>query len=255
MTKVIIPARFNSSRLPGKVLKKIGGRPIFAHVYDKALTFTTSENIFVATDNSLIEETCEALNINCIMTSPAHISGTERILEAVNILNIPDEEIIINIQGDEPFIEPQLIHQCNNALLKALRFDIGVGTLCTPVERVDDLFNENTVKVALNSKSKALYFSRAPIPFERGKTLTANGTPKNAYRHIGIYAYTAKTLRLLPNLPESELEHIEKLEQLRFFESEEINIYCENVNSIPVHGIDTEDDYQAAIQYWTVQNS
>ena len=213
----IIPARFASSRFQGKPLAMIGNKPMIQRVYDQASK--ALDTVYVATDDQRIFEAVSAFGGKTVMTSPNHLSGTDRCAEAVNRIN--DDigrkiDIVINIQGDEPFIKPEQIN-----LLKECFTDnsVEIATLIRKVEPGEDIFNPNQPKVILNSKGDAIYFSRAAIPFIRDAEKNNWSKNHNFYKHIGLYAYKAETLKKITLLSCSSLEIAESLEQNRWIEN------------------------------------
>ena len=204
---VIIPARYESSRLPGKLLMDIAGHTILERVYCQAQKANPA-SIVIATDNILIADHAHELGATVVMTSPHHQSGTERIAEAVGLGEYKNSDVIVNVQGDEPFINPALIKQVANDLLNA---DTSMSTLCWPITSSELFHNPNIVKVVRDSQKNALYFSRSPIPFNRDNEASFS----NVYRHIGLYAYRANFLLDMVSWPVCELEACEKLEQIR----------------------------------------
>lgn len=242
----VIPARYGSTRLPGKVLLPLAGKPIIQHVWERARECRLIDDILVATDDSRIMTAVHAFGGRAVMTSSEHQSGTDRIAEAVNA---SDHPIIVNLQGDEPLIAPETIEAAISPLLDDPA--INMGTACTPVHNVDELFNTNCVKVILDAEGNAIYFSRFPIPFHRlpGTTYdtfreaVANDPLllKHFYKHVGIYVYQRDFLDIFVNLPESYLERIEKLEQLRVLEHG-YKIRVAEVRQ-EILGVDTEEDY------------
>lgn len=215
--RVVIPARYNSTRLPGKPLLKIAGKPMLQHVYDRAVR-SGAVSVVVATDDDRIRNVAEEFGATVCMTSPDHESGTERLAEAVVALGYLEDEIIVNVQGDEPLIPPIVIRQVADDLVRYE--NARVATLYEHITRADDLLNPNIVKVVMNKRGYALYFSRAPIPWERDSfplKPDKSGTPISAqhYRHIGIYAYHARFLQEYMEWETCALEQMERLEQLR----------------------------------------
>lgn len=222
---VIIPSRYASSRFPGKPLCLLSGKPMVQHVYEKAKKASLVQDVFVATDNKRIYDTVEGFGGKAIMTSDAHISGTDRIAEAVEKLQatgcrLQAADIIVNVQGDEPMVHPQMIDDVIGIMddKKA-----SIGTLAKKIERAGEIADPNIVKVVFNAEGFALYFSRAPIPYHRDewKDLKhlSHGSQSMAYKHIGIYAYRKDVLLELSKLPSTRLEEIERLEQLRALEN------------------------------------
>jgi len=238
--KIVIPARIGSSRLPGKPMRMLAGRPMIAHVCDRALEAGASE-IVVATDDERILQVAESRGVKALMTRENHGSGTERIAEVIERLDWADHEIVVNLQGDEPLMRPQLLAQ----LAATLTPDSGceMATLAAPLDAAD-VFNPHAVKVVLDGKGNALYFSRAPIPWDRDAFASEQNRivqGRHYLRHIGTYAYTAGFIRRYVNFPASELESIECLEQLRvLWMGERISVL--RIEQPPEAGVDTEDD-------------
>lgn len=239
--KIVIPARYGSSRLPGKPLLDIAGKPMVWHVYQRALeTNIGEENIFIATDDERILHACTDLGMRAVMTQKEHESGTDRLAEVASFFNWHDDTIVVNLQGDEPLIPASIVSFTAQTLATAP--DAGMATLGCPITSFDDVQNPNCVKLVRSNTGKALYFSRAPIPFARdGFVMPEKDSPW--LRHIGMYAYTVQTLRTLSTLPVSQLENIEKLEQLRALQYG-IDIQVAKIDSAPAHGVDTEADLQ-----------
>jgi len=204
---IIIPARYASTRLPGKPLLDIKGKPLLQHVFETALN-TQAKNITIATDNEKIASVAESFGAAVVMTSPEHQSGTDRIAEAVKQLDIDDSEIIVNLQGDEYGLPVSLINQVASNLYN--NPDKQVATLCEVITSMDDYTDPNIVKVIFDKNNTALYFSRSPIPANR-----SGGLAEAVYRHIGLYAYRAGYLQEFTQLPSCALEQAEALEQLR----------------------------------------
>jgi 3-deoxy-manno-octulosonate cytidylyltransferase (CMP-KDO synthetase) len=203
---VLIPARFASTRFPGKPLADIGGKPMVVRVCERARE-SGAAPVCVATDDQRIAQAVRAHGFEARMTRPEHASGTERIAEAAAQLGLADDAIVVNVQGDEPLIAPRLIARVAAAL--AARLDASVATACHPLDDARAFANPNVVKAVLDARGDALYFSRAGVPFPRD-----GGAPR-AYRHVGIYAYRAAFLRRYAGLEPAPLEAIEQLEQLR----------------------------------------
>nr|WP_010130481.1 3-deoxy-manno-octulosonate cytidylyltransferase [Microbulbifer agarilyticus] len=238
---VIIPARYASSRLPGKPLAEIAGKPMVQRVYERALE-SAAERVVVATDDGRVAETVTAFGGKVCMTSPEHASGTDRLQEVAQQLGLADDRILVNVQGDEPLIPPAVINQVAANL--ARNTDAGVATLAEPIESVEDFLNPNIVKVVCEGSGLARYFSRAPIPWPRDAFAAGQGAlPEglNSRRHIGIYAYRAALLNLFVAWPMAPIEEFEALEQLRFlYNGHAIHVddACEEVPG----GVDTEQD-------------
>lgn len=205
----IIPARYGSSRFPGKPLVDISGKPMIQHVFERAMESCLDE-IYVATDDQRIVDRVIAFDGNVLLTSPNHPSGTDRCGEASIKLHLDDNDIIVNIQGDEPFIQKEQI----DALVALFdQPDVEIATLVKPFDNPLDAQNPNKVKVVFSNQNRALYFSRSPIPYPR------DHEEITYYKHLGIYAYRYQTLKKLITLPISSLEKVEKLEQLRWLEN------------------------------------
>ncbi len=243
---VVIPARYASSRLPGKPLADLAGRPMIAHVYDKA-SASGAESVLVATDDARIVEAVEAFGGAARMTSPDHASGTDRIAEVAAQMGWTGEEIVVNLQGDEPAIPSELISTVATAL--AAHPEASIATLATPIKGTDALFNPNVVKAVCDRSGFALYFSRAPIPWDRdgfaSGPQTATPLGDGPYlRHIGMYAYRVQALRRLTAAPQAAIERAESLEQLRALFLG-LRIHVTVIEDAPAHGVDTEEDLEA----------
>ncbi len=239
--KVVIPARYASTRLPGKPLLAIAGKPMIAYVCERAQE-AGAEEIIVATDDERIFQTVSALGIKAVMTRSDHQSGTERIAEVAEYCGWADNEIIVNLQGDEPLIPPATIHQV--ALALAGQQQAGIATLAAKIIDSEEIFNPNAVKVVLNKAGYALYFSRAPIPWEREAFANSGRTPSGVVpylRHIGLYAYTVDFLKRYCSWEPSPLESVEALEQLRILWHGEA-ILVKIVDKTPQAGVDTQED-------------
>jgi 3-deoxy-manno-octulosonate cytidylyltransferase (CMP-KDO synthetase) len=239
--KVVIPARYGSTRLPGKPLLNIAGKPMIAHVCDRAKEAEADE-IIVATDDDRIFDAVSALGFDAVMTRADHQSGTERIAEVAKLCGWADDQIIVNLQGDEPLIPPAYIRDAANAL--ASQQQAGIATLAAKITDAEEIFNPNAVKVVLNKAGYALYFSRAPIPWERDRFSLSGGSPSGAMpylRHIGMYAYTVDFLNRYCQWDASILEAVESLEQLRIlWQGESIRVQI--VDKTPAAGVDTQED-------------
>jgi 3-deoxy-manno-octulosonate cytidylyltransferase (CMP-KDO synthetase) len=238
---VIIPARYASSRLPAKPLAMIGDMPLVQHVYVQAKK-SAALRVVVATDDQRIADVVHGFGGQVVMTLPTHESGTDRLEEAVRILGLGDDDIVVNVQGDEPLIPPAVIDQVAVNLANS---QVPMATLCEPVSRFSDIRNPNIVKVAMNAQGIALYFSRAPIPYARDDFPVATDECRfdGWFRHLGIYAYRVTLLRQFVSWPMAPLERTEKLEQLRVLWNG-IGIHvAESCVSIPP-GVDTPDDLE-----------
>lgn len=265
--KVVIPARFASTRLPGKPLLEIAGRPMVLHVVERALE-SGADEVWVATDHQGIADAVRARGYRVCMTSPDHPSGTDRIAEVASQRGWGDDEIVVNVQGDEPLIEPTLIREVAQHLLN--HPGAAISTACHAIHDCADLLNPNVVKVVTDRDGHALYFSRAPIPYARdawshssplhagarasgsasGGDAPCGCTPHSslpeglpAYRHIGIYAYRTSFLKIYHQLQPAAIEQCEALEQLRaLWHGYRIGVAM--VEQAPVAGVDTEEDLQ-----------
>lgn len=241
--KVVIPARFASSRLPGKPLLNIAGKPMIEHVYEQALA-TAAEEVIIATDDERIYEAAREFNAKVVMTDKNHENGTDRIAEVAQIQGWDDEQIIVNLQGDEPLMPTALVEQVAQSLMQYP--EAGISSLCTPINSGNDLFNPNVVKVILNQDGFALYFSRAPIPFDRQLNAEVPNSLSDkitSYRHIGMYAYRARFLKQYQTMQVAGIEKAECLEQLRALWYG-VKIHMSVVQEMPAHGVDTQEDLQ-----------
>lgn len=215
---VAIPARHASTRLPGKVLAPILGKPMLQWVYERACA-SGARDVSIATDDAAIAAAASAFGAVARMTSADHASGTDRLAELATIERWPEADIVVNVQGDEPLIPPAIIRQVATLLDSDPQADI--ATLATPVESLEELLDPNAVKVVADPRGRALYFSRAPVPWSRDGApagLTSQRVFAGARRHVGIYAYRVAALRRLASLAPTALEKAEKLEQLRALE-------------------------------------
>jgi len=245
-TVVIIPARLNSTRLPNKVLLDLKGKTVVQRVYEQCLKAKNIDEVYIATDSEDVQLSCELFTNNIIMTDVAHQSGTDRIAQAVKDI---DCDAIINVQGDEPFIEPLLIEELATTLQDT---DTIMASAMHRIEKTDDLKNNNVVKVTIDKNNDALYFSRSIIPHHRDEWETllhhhkTIPEPLKFYRHLGIYAYKKDFLLMYSSMEQSYLEKLEKLEQLRVLENGyKIKMIKTDYNSI---GIDTKEDYDKALE-------
>ena len=238
---VIIPSRYASTRLPGKPLLDIAGKPMVQHVYERAGE-SAAANIYVATDDERISSAVTGFGGQYLLTSSQHPSGTDRLAECAKILALDDDHIIVNVQGDEPLLPAELINMVAENL--AHHTDAGMATLCERIHDRSALMNPNVVKVVKNEAGMALYFSRAPIPWARDFFAdNKEGLPSGAdfFRHIGIYAYRVGFLRSYVSWGVSPLETIEALEQLRAL-WHGVNIHVDVVRQAPPAGVDTQED-------------
>ncbi len=239
--KVVIPARYGSTRLPGKPLLNIAGKPMIAHVCERAQEADADE-IIVATDDQRIFQAVSDLGFKAVMTRADHQSGTERIAEVARICGWADDQIIVNLQGDEPLIPPVTIRDAASALAEQKL--AGIATLAAKISDTEEIFNPNAVKVVLNQAGYALYFSRAPIPWDRDAFTSTASKPSGVMpylRHIGLYAYTVDFLKRYCLWDASLLESVESLEQLRIlWHGEAIRVKI--VDETPAAGVDTPED-------------
>ena len=210
---VIIPARFASTLLPGKPLAELAGRPMIEHVWQRALA-STAQRVIIATDDQRVFQVCQDFGAEVCMTRTEHESGTDRLAEVVELMQLPSDAVVVNVQGDEPLIPAAVIEQVATNLKNTPA--AGMATLCERITHRADVLNPNVVKVVFNAQHQALYFSRSVIPFPRDTEVTdAVVARSDWYRHLGIYAYRVSTLRAFTAWPMADLEALEKLEQLR----------------------------------------
>ena len=239
--KVVIPARYGSSRLPGKPLRLLLGKPMIEHVYQRAQESGAAQ-VVIATDDARIEQAARAFGATVVMTSPEHPSGTDRLAEVIDTLAWPDDTIVVNVQGDEPLLPAALVQQVAGNL--AAHPDAAIATLGTPIQDADDFFNPNVVKVVSDKHGRALYFSRAPIPWDRdGFAISRDRLPSGILhrRHLGLYAYRGSFLRAYRHLEPAPPERTEKLEQLRALWHGYV-IHVADAQILPGPGVDTEED-------------
>lgn len=244
--KIVIPARYGSTRLPGKPLIEICGRPMIQHVVDRALASSAGE-VVVATDDPRVATACKPLGVEAMMSDAGHRSGTDRVAEIVVRRGWADDSIVVNLQGDEPCMPAALIDQVA-ANLESVGAGAGMATLATPIQDSADLFDPHIVKVVTDARGFALYFSRAPIPWHRDEFLGKHiELPRSVafLRHIGLYAYRADFIRRYVGLEPSALESAESLEQLRaLWHGERIHVGM--AAQEPGPGVDTPDDLPRA---------
>lgn len=246
---IIIPARLASGRLPNKPLLPIHGVPMILWTAQKAacaVQMGVADSFCVATDDQNIYRLCQSKDVPVLMTKPTHLSGTDRLAEACLLLDLADTDIVINMQGDEPFIAPVLLSQVKELL--ACHSDCVMATLCEPIERYDDFVSSSVVKVVV-AQNKALYFSRSPIPYHRDDPKNFD----NTYRHLGIYAYRVGLLRAFSNWQAGVFERIESLEQLRILENGQ-SIAIDLARAASPVGVDTQADLDRlnALPYQTL---
>lgn len=244
---VVIPARYASTRLPGKPLLEIGGQPMVQHVYDRACE-SGAARVIVATDDQRIADVAQQFGAEVVMTDASHASGTDRLEEVARKLNFGRDERVVNVQGDEPLIPPALINQVARNL-EAFP-DAAIATLCESLDEVGQVFNPNVVKVVRGLDNFALYFSRAPVPWARGAWQKPADAMTQAlpsgisfYRHIGIYGYRVSLLHDFVTWDPSPLERAESLEQLRALENG-ARIHVDVAQERPAGGVDTPEDLE-----------
>lgn len=241
---VVIPARFGSSRLPGKPLADIAGKPMIQHVYERALQ-SDARRVIIATDDERIVKVAESFGADTCMTLAGHPSGTDRLQEVASVYRMQDDDIIVNVQGDEPLIPASVINQVAENLHNAPA--AGAATLANPLNSIDDVFNPNVVKVVSDAEGYALYFSRASIPWARdafAQTTKELPVADCFRRHIGIYAYRVDLLNRYVSWGVSPIEQVESLEQLRLMWNG-YRIHVADAVETPPHGVDTEADLEA----------
>jgi 3-deoxy-manno-octulosonate cytidylyltransferase (CMP-KDO synthetase) len=244
---VIIPARLASTRLPNKPLADLGGKPMVVRVAERARE-SGAERIIVATDHPDILAACAAHGIEACMTRADHPSGTDRIAEVARTLGLADDAVVVNLQGDEPLIDPALLAAC----AARIAADVPMATCAHPLTAVDEAFNPNVVKVVLDKQGRALYFSRATIPWHRDGFAQDRGTLPAGYvplRHIGLYAYRNDFLQRYPQMEVAPLEAIEALEQLRVL-WHGIPIAVHVTERAPQAGVDTPEDLARVQLYY-----
>ncbi len=239
--KVVIPARYASTRLPGKPLLDLGGKPMVVHVAERA-ALSGAEEIWIATDHPEVFAVAEAHGLNVVMTHADHPTGTDRLAEVVAQRGWNPDTLVVNVQGDEPLIEPAVIEQTARQLASS---GADIATVAHPIHEAADFFNPNVVKVVCRADGDAAYFSRAPIPFARDH-FAANGQQSlpasfPAYRHVGLYAYRARFLQAYAGLTVAPTEQFESLEQLRaMWHGYRISVTL--IDGAPAPGVDTPED-------------
>lgn len=241
--KIVIPARLGSTRLPRKVLREVAGKPVVRHVWDAAQRAGADE-VVIATDSEEVLAACRAFGATVCMTAVEHNSGTDRANEVARQRGWSADSIVVNLQGDEPLMPPALVRQAATLLAEDPEADL--ASLCHPLHDLADWLNPNVVKLVMDRRGYALYFSRAPIPWRReGATREAPRLPDGlAYRHIGLYAYRVSALAEFSRLSSAPLEDCEALEQLRAL-THGLRIKMGVVDQAPPRGVDTEEDLQA----------
>lgn len=234
---VVIPARLGSTRLPRKPLADIGGKPMVIRVAERA-KLSLAQSVVVATDSPEIQAACDEHRIDCLLTSENHPTGTDRIAEVAQLLKLPNDALIVNVQGDEPLIPPELINQVASTLAENAR--CAISTVAVPITEAAEIHNPNVVKVVLNRSGEALYFSRASIPFVRDAQATQS---IEHLRHLGIYGYRADFLQAYSRLEPAPPEQAEALEQLRaLWNGYKIAVHI--APEAPPAGVDTPEDLE-----------
>lgn len=241
---IIIPARFQSTRLANKLMFLIGDKILLQHTYEKAMA-AGAASVTVATDDVRIFDHMQALGAEVVMTKNTHETGTDRLAETVDLLGLADDALVVNVQGDEPLIPVCLIHQVVHNL--ALEPTAAIATLYEPITQRADIHNPAIVKVVLGDAGFASYFSRAPIPFDRDSSVLDAALPNYYRRHLGLYAYRAHFLRRYSSLPPAPTEALEKLEQLRALYSG-YKIHVAEASAYCPPGVDTAEDLQNIIE-------
>jgi len=252
--QVVIPARYASTRLPAKPLLEIAGRPMIQHVYERALG-SGAARVVIATDDERIQARAGQFGATCLLTSEHHRSGTDRIAEVAVRMEWGDDEIVVNVQGDEPYLPPALIRQVATDL--AAHPEAVMSTLCTPISEPSQLFDPNAVKVVRDAAGFALYFSRAPIPWHRdgfGRDQGVLSAAFSWYRHIGLYAYRVGYLKRFVQLLPAPLEQVESLEQLRV-QWYGGRIFVGLAVEAPGQGVDTPEDLERVRKEYAARTS
>ncbi len=238
---IVIPARYDSQRFPGKVMALLAGRPMIDHVYQRA-TESMAQAVTIATDDHRVFSHCHAQGMDVVLTSRCHRSGSDRIAELAHKRHWDDQAIVVNLQGDEPLAPPQILDQVASNL--HARREAQMATLCEAVQSVEELFDPNVVKVVFDQLGYACYFSRAPVPWSREDfSMQEKVLPKQPvhFRHVGLYAYRAGFLRKLASTQPCDMEMVESLEQLRaLYQGAKIHVEVAVQHSPP--GVDTPDD-------------
>ena len=245
---VLIPARLGSTRLPGKPLADIAGKPMVVRVAERAAA-SGAARVVVAADDWRILQACDQHGVACVLTRGDHPSGSDRLAEACGLLDLDGDDVVVNVQGDEPLIAPALVRACADLLVQ--RGDCVMSTAAHALDTVDDYTNPNVVKVVLDAAGRALYFSRAPLPWWRdGHAHGITALPQPApLRHIGLYAYRAGFLRGFPGMLPSPLEQVESLEQLRVL-WHGLRIAVHVSDQPPGPGVDTPQDLERVRAMW-----
>ncbi|QWD62327.1 3-deoxy-manno-octulosonate cytidylyltransferase [Polynucleobacter sp. MWH-UH25E] len=237
---VVIPARLASTRLPRKPLANIGGKPMVVRVAEQAKK-SLAQSVVVATDSPEIQAVCDEYRIECLLTSENHPTGTDRLAEVAHLLKLPNNALVVNVQGDEPLIPPELINQVAQTLSD--HAECAISTVAVRIDDEAEIQNPNVVKVVLNRSGEALYFSRAAIPFVRDADKEHKNSPVTHLRHLGIYAYRAEFLQAYTRLDPAPPEQAEALEQLRaLWNGYRIAVHISD--QAPPVGVDTPEDLE-----------
>jgi 3-deoxy-manno-octulosonate cytidylyltransferase (CMP-KDO synthetase) len=245
MFRIVIPARYASSRLPGKPLLALAGKPLLQWVHERALSCGALE-VMVATDDARIAEVARGFGAQVVLTAAHHETGTDRIAEVARLAGWSNDAVVVNLQGDEPLMPAQLVRQV--AALLARHESADIATLAAQLDSVTALLDPNVVKVVTTPQGRALYFSRAPIPWDRDSAtqgLSSQVSVAGARRHIGLYAYRVSALQRLAALPPTPLERLERLEQLRALEHD-MDIRVDEAQVLPGPDVNTAADLQRA---------
>jgi 3-deoxy-manno-octulosonate cytidylyltransferase (CMP-KDO synthetase) len=243
---IVIPARYASTRLPGKLLLDVAGKPLIQRVYECAVK-SGATRVIIAADDERIEKAVEKFGAMVCRTSPKHRSGTDRIAEVIDKISVGAEEVVVNLQGDEPLMPATLIDEVAEKL--AACGDAVVATACHPLRDHQSLVNPNVVKVVFDKNGYALYFSRAAIPWPRDAMTPPYDRPMEAYRHIGLYAYRAGFVKRFASWPSCPPEEAEQLEQLRIlWQGERIVVHV--AREMPEAGVDTQEDLERVRKYF-----
>lgn len=250
MLRVVIPARFSSSRLPGKPLVDLAGKPMIARVYERVFSAFPMSSVIVATDDNRIAKVLENYSIPFAMTKKCHESGSDRIAEVAKQNHWDLEDIILNVQGDEPLIPTDMLRSFADFSLR--QKDMDMTSIGVPIDCIQKVFDPNIVKLVVDETGKAIYFSRAPIPFCRDIE-TPNWPVKSFLRHVGIYAYRNAALQKLTTTPVCPMESLEKLEQLRALWLN-MKVLIMPWHIAPPHGIDTPEDINRVIDLITKES-
>lgn len=241
---IVIPARYDSTRLPGKPLREIAGKPMIQHVYERA-SDSGADAVYIATDDARIVDAARTFTDRVYLTDAGHQSGTDRTEEVVTRLALPDDTVVVNVQGDEPMIPPALIDQVAQDLVA--HPEAGMSSLYEPLKDLEELRNPNIVKVVVDEQGYALYFSRSPLPWQDALQDDETGTTVAARRHIGIYAYRTSVLHQFVAWQQTGLERSERLEQLRAL-GQGVRIHMTACQVPAPAGVDTIEDLQRAEQ-------